>query len=82
MTMLVHMSERPTTAEEVLRLARQIGVPRVRDLKARGIHQEYLRRLRKRGLLTRTGRGLYVAAEPRSRSTIALPKRPIGRRTA
>jgi len=57
------MRDQPTTTEEVLKLARQMGVLRVRDLKERGIHPEYLRRLCKRGLLTRTGRGLYVAAD-------------------
>lgn len=57
------MPNQSTTTEEVLKLARQMGVLRVRDLKERGIHPEYLRRLRKRGLLTRTGRGLYVATD-------------------
>lgn len=36
---------------------------RVRDLTSRGIHPEYLRRLCRKGLLTRTGRGLYIAAD-------------------
>ena len=40
-----------------------MGVLRVRDLTSRGIHPEYLRRLCQKGLLTRTGRGLYVAAD-------------------
>ncbi len=56
------MKKEPTTAEEVLQLARQMGVLRVRDLTSRGIHPEYLRRLYHKGLLTRTGRGLYVVA--------------------
>lgn len=47
--------------EEVIKLARKMGVLRVHDLIARGIHPEYLRRLCQKGLLTRTGRGLYVA---------------------
>ena len=54
---------KPTKTEEVLKLARQMGVLRVRDLTSRGIHPEYLRRLCQKGLLTRTGRGLYVAAD-------------------
>ena len=57
------MYNEPTTTEEVLKLARQMGVLRVRDLTSRGIHPEYLRRLCQKGLLTRTGRGLYVAAD-------------------
>lgn len=57
------MRDQLSRTEEVLKLARQMGVLRVRDLKERGIHPEYLRRLCKKGLLTRTGRGLYVAAD-------------------
>lgn len=54
-----------TTAstKQLLKLAQQMGVLRVRDLTSRGIHPEYLRRLCRQGLLTRTGRGLYVAAD-------------------
>jgi len=46
----------------VLELAQKAGMLRVRDLTARGIHPEVLRRLARRGLLTRTARGLYMAA--------------------
>jgi predicted transcriptional regulator of viral defense system len=35
----------------------------VKDLKERGLHPEYLRRLCKRGVMMRTGRGLYVLAD-------------------
>ena len=44
-------------------LARRMGLLRVRDLTSRGIHPEYLRRLSDKGLLSRTRRGLYVAAD-------------------
>ena len=57
------MPREPSTAEKVLNLARRIGVLRVRDLTSRGIHPEYLRRLCQKGLLTRTGRGLYVVTD-------------------
>jgi predicted transcriptional regulator of viral defense system len=57
------MPNGPTKTEQVLELAKQMGVLRVRDLTSRGIHPEYLRRLCKKGLLTRTGRDLYVAAD-------------------
>jgi predicted transcriptional regulator of viral defense system len=57
------MPDEPTKTEQVLELAKQMGVLRVRDLTSRGIHPEYLRRLCKQGLLTRTGRGLYVTAD-------------------
>ena len=60
-------------AERVLELAGQAGVLRIRDLTARGIHPEYVRRLYAKGLLVRTGRGLYVlaAAEPTENRTLA-----------
>lgn len=57
------MHEDSTPGEEVLKLAHELGVLRVRDLTSRGIHPEYLRRLYKKGLLIRTGRGLYVAPD-------------------
>lgn len=41
-------------------LARRRGLIRVRDVKARGIHPEYLRRLASKGELARLGRGLYA----------------------
>jgi predicted transcriptional regulator of viral defense system len=48
-------------------------VLRVRDLAAHGIHPEYVRRLCRRGLLTRTARGLYVSADvsPTEKRTLA-----------
>ncbi len=52
-----------TPSETILELARKIGVLRVRDLTSRGIHPEYLRRLCRQGLMVRTGRGLYMAAD-------------------
>lgn len=57
-----HMNE-PSPAEIILELARKLGVLRVRDLTSRGIHPEYLRRLCQQGLMVRTGRGLYMAAD-------------------
>jgi predicted transcriptional regulator of viral defense system len=46
---------------------------RVRDLASHGIHPEYLRRLCRQGLLTRTARGLYVPsdASPTENRTLA-----------
>lgn len=46
---------------QVLELAQQ-GLLRVCDLTSRGLHPEYLRRLYKKGLVRREGRGLYIAA--------------------
>ena len=47
---------------QVLELAQQ-GLLRVCDLKSRGLHPEYLRRLYQKGLVRREGRGLYIAAD-------------------
>ena len=51
---------KPNNSQIVLDLARQKGILRPRDLKPYGISSEYIRRLHKRGLLKRTGRGLYM----------------------
>jgi len=57
----------------VLELVREAGILRPRDLDAYEIPREYLTRLRNRGLLERTGRGLYVLAEaePTENQTLA-----------
>ena len=57
------MKKNSTKREQVLQFALEMGVVRVSDLTSRGIHPEYLRRLHQQGLLIRTGRGLYVAAD-------------------
>ncbi len=49
-----------TSTRRVLDLARAEGVLRPRDLDAEEIPRTYLQRLHARGLLERTGRGLYV----------------------
>ena len=49
--------------QQVLELVREAGVLRSRDLRERGIHQEYLRRLENQGLLVRSGRGIYTLGE-------------------
>ncbi|MFW5798422.1 MAG: type IV toxin-antitoxin system AbiEi family antitoxin domain-containing protein [Planctomycetota bacterium] len=46
--------------DKVLEVVRKKGVVRPRDLKAKGIPQDYLWRLHRRGLLARVGRGLYT----------------------
>lgn len=53
------MTREPTKAEEVLELARDLGVLRLREAMARGIHPEYLRRLCAQGKLKRVSRGMY-----------------------
>lgn len=54
---------RPTN--RILKLAREKGVLRVRDLMEHSIHPEYLRRLAKQGLITKTGHGRYILAKAR-----------------
>lgn len=66
------MATKTTTTEKILRLARQKGILRVRDLKERGIHPEYLRRLRAAGVLQRSGRGLYLLANGDYSANITL----------
>jgi predicted transcriptional regulator of viral defense system len=56
------MRQESRIAARVLALARRAGVLRVRDLTARGINPEYLRRLCRQERLVRTGRGLYIPA--------------------
>lgn len=50
---------RMTKEEEVREMARQAGILRSRDLLARGIPLQHLKRLADRGELERLGRGLY-----------------------
>lgn len=49
-------------SELALTLASRLGVLRVRDATAQGIHPEVLRRLVATGKLVKTGRGMYTAA--------------------
>ncbi len=57
------MSNTRTKADEVLNLARRLGVLRLKDLTTQGIHPEHLRRLYQQGALERVGRGLYRLAD-------------------
>ena len=50
-------------ADKVLEIARKTGALRVRDLTSLGIHPEYLRRLTARGILVRSGHGIYTLAD-------------------
>lgn len=51
---------RKTKLEKALEYVRRTGIVRPRDLVPLGVPQDYLWRLHKRGLLERTGRGLYT----------------------
>jgi predicted transcriptional regulator of viral defense system len=57
------MARRRSKSEQVLEKARKVGVLRARDLARTGIPRVYLRRLHERGLLVRSGRGLYTLSD-------------------
>lgn len=52
-----------TQKDRILRIARESGIIRPRDLGADRLPRESLRRLVRSGLLVRAGRGLYVRAD-------------------
>jgi predicted transcriptional regulator of viral defense system len=53
----------PTTSEILVALTRSKGALTPKDVRAAGIHPEYLRRLHARGVLERSARGVYTLAE-------------------
>jgi len=57
------MTKKVSNNQKVLSLARERGIIRVQDLKDEGIHPECLRRMVSQGLMTQTGRGLYIMAD-------------------
>ena len=52
-----------TKTQQVLEIARDVGVIRAKDMAARGIHPSVLQHLAQQGLLIRSGRGLYTSVE-------------------
>ena len=52
-----------TQSMKLLELARESGVLRPRDLDAHSLPREVLRRMEKKGMLQRVGRGLYILPE-------------------
>lgn len=76
------MNDKAPILEQVLDLARSQGIVRLRDLAAKGLHREALRRACKRGDLVRVGRGLYSlpdAVVTEHRSLVEAAKRvPAG----
>jgi predicted transcriptional regulator of viral defense system len=63
-----------TRTDQVLQLARRLGVVRPKDLARQGIAPVYLSRMCERGLLTQVARGLYIAAghQPTAHHTMAV----------
>jgi len=49
--------------QEVLDLVRELGIARVRDLTALGLHPEHLRRLVRKGHVERLDRGVYTLTD-------------------
>lgn len=49
--------------QQVLEIARDVGVIRAKDIASRGIHPSVLQHLAQQGLLIRSGRGLYTSVE-------------------
>ena len=49
--------------QEVLDLVRELGIARVRDLTALGLHPEHLRRLVQKGRVERLDRGVYALTD-------------------
>ena len=49
--------------QQVLEIARNVGVIRAKDIASRGIHPSVLQHLEQQGLLIRSGRGLYTSME-------------------
>lgn len=68
----LHMKNK-SQLDQIKDAASRQGVLRLRDLRAQGIHPEYVRRLEHQGFLTRIGWGLYVpaAADLTSAHTVA-----------
>lgn len=53
----------PSQVEQVMNIARQVGVLSPRDLDEYGLPRAYLHRLARQGRLIRIGRGLYMAPD-------------------
>lgn len=51
---------RMSKTQLLLDLAREVGAIAAKDLEAKGIHRQYLKRLEQQGLLIRSGRGIYT----------------------
>lgn len=61
-----------TRTTQVLQLAHDLGLIRPRDLQARNIPRVYLQRLYERGLLLRSGRGIYRLADAELTESFSL----------
>jgi len=58
--------------QKILKLAKQMGLIRPRDVEAAKIHREYLLRLYRKGELIRVGRGLYALPDGQTSEFLSL----------
>jgi predicted transcriptional regulator of viral defense system len=70
-----------TGREQVLKVIREAGMVRLRDLREQGLHPEHLRRLLADGQIVRVARGLYmpVDAEPTGNHSLAQAAKQVPR---
>jgi len=66
------MAKTTAMTDKVLAIAKEKGVLRVKDLRERGIHPEYVRRMCDKRLLKRVSRGLYIRADAEFSANIGL----------
>src|SRR5262245_13023469 len=58
-----HCDKTDNRVQQILRLAKEQGIIRLRDLTEHQIPHSYLRRLLNQGVLVRSGRGIYLPAD-------------------
>jgi predicted transcriptional regulator of viral defense system len=58
-----HQTKTDTRTQQILRLAKEQGMIRLRDMETNQIPHSYLRRLLHQGVLVRSGRGIYIPAD-------------------
>lgn len=59
----IHMRRHETQKDQVVRLAREKGILRIRDVRNAGLHPETVRRMCQQGVLEKAGSGLYRLAD-------------------
>ncbi len=67
------MNRKNRKNQEILKTIKKRGIFRIRDLKTTGIHPEYVRRLLKKGVIRREGKGVYAleTMEPTEHHSLA-----------
>ena len=65
-------TQTPLTSQQVLERVRRLGIVRAKDLSELGISPTHLQRLRERGLVLRSSRGIYLAADAETEERLSL----------